>query len=354
MQKKSGVDIKNIRINSSTKSKVKKAQTKAMYRPLSQNKKSNPKIIYNNRNINYNKNNNFIKNINMNNNMNNNIKRNINRNMNINYNINRNMNYNIEKNINKNMDRDYNIIRNINKNMNSKSKRKVLVDRSENNNMILLKDREYYNNYHHNDNKNIYNNYDNKKINNYNNYYNNNKNYQNNYNNNYDNLRNNFEDYNEFPKEDNNLRNHNINLIDYNNNYNNYDNNDVIIDNKNRNESLKIISIENSENSENSENNENRNAIETTLISIRDSIYISKSKDKDKLEEIPEININGTSELEKLKTKNCTICLEDFKVKDKVIYLPCFHLFHKDCIINWVKLNSTCPLCKININENIN
>jgi len=89
------------------------------------------------------------------------------------------------------------------------------------------------------------------------------------------------------------------------------------------------------------------------LISIRDSIYVSDPKDKDKLEEIPEFNINSTTELSKLKAKNCTICLEDFKIKDKLIYLPCFHLFHKDCIVNWVKSNSTCPLCKLDINDNI-
>ncbi|MBO6088931.1 MAG: hypothetical protein J6P37_01275 [Lachnospiraceae bacterium] len=30
--------------------------------------------------------------------------------------------------------------------------------------------------------------------------------------------------------------------------------------------------------------------------------------------------------------KNCVICLEDFKNKDKAIILPCIHLFHKTCI----------------------
>ena len=101
------------------------------------------------------------------------------------------------------------------------------------------------------------------------------------------------------------------------------------------------------------DNNNRINSIQSSLISIRDSIFVSDPKEKDKLEEIPEININSTTELSKLKAKNCTICLEDFKIKDKLIYLPCFHLFHKDCIVNWVKRNSTCPLCKIDINDNI-
>ena len=90
------------------------------------------------------------------------------------------------------------------------------------------------------------------------------------------------------------------------------------------------------------------------MLSIRDSLFAGTLKEKDKLEEIPEFNINSTIELNKFKSKNCTICLEDFKVKDKLMYLPCFHLFHKDCIISWAKENSICPLCKIDINDNIN
>ena len=108
------------------------------------------------------------------------------------------------------------------------------------------------------------------------------------------------------------------------------------------------------DNNNDNRNNENRNLFETFLFSLRDSLFASSLKEKDKLEKIPEFSINSTIELNKFKSKNCTICLEDFKVKDKLIYLPCFHLFHKDCIISWAKENSICPLCKIDINDNIN
>ena len=65
---------------------------------------------------------------------------------------------------------------------------------------------------------------------------------------------------------------------------------------------------------------------------------------------------------------NCSICLEEFKVGvDKVSLTPCFHVFHYNCISEWLKKNVTkitCPNCNydmsnidkyfININKNQN
>lgn len=47
--------------------------------------------------------------------------------------------------------------------------------------------------------------------------------------------------------------------------------------------------------------------------------------------------------------KDCVICIEEFQKKDIVVSLPCLHLFHKQCIINWLKKNSSCPLCKYEV-----
>ncbi|CAI2377738.1 unnamed protein product [Moneuplotes crassus] len=52
-------------------------------------------------------------------------------------------------------------------------------------------------------------------------------------------------------------------------------------------------------------------------------------------------------------TKSCTICLDDFKQGDNIINLPCHktHIFHSQCIADWVKENNNCPLCKTPITE---
>ena len=51
----------------------------------------------------------------------------------------------------------------------------------------------------------------------------------------------------------------------------------------------------------------------------------------------------------KLPDKNCSICLNDFCVGDHISYLPCCHIYHSKCIKKWLKISSTCPLCKVEV-----
>ena len=74
------------------------------------------------------------------------------------------------------------------------------------------------------------------------------------------------------------------------------------------------------------------------------------ANDREILNNLPETQIEDVSKLSQEK-KNCVICLEDFKNHDKAIILPCIHLFHKNCIKNWLKKNNTCPICKFKLTE---
>ncbi|KAM7266043.1 hypothetical protein ACFE04_003726 [Oxalis oulophora] len=42
----------------------------------------------------------------------------------------------------------------------------------------------------------------------------------------------------------------------------------------------------------------------------------------------------------------CSICLDDFQDGLEVTHMPCNHMFHEDCIIEWLKENRLCPLCR--------
>ena len=79
-----------------------------------------------------------------------------------------------------------------------------------------------------------------------------------------------------------------------------------------------------------------------------------RATDKEIINNLPETQIEDVNKLDSEK-KNCVICLEDFKNKDKSIILPCIHLFHKNCINNWLKSKNICPICKFKLTRsNIN
>ena len=46
---------------------------------------------------------------------------------------------------------------------------------------------------------------------------------------------------------------------------------------------------------------------------------------------------------------NCVICLYDFQIGDIISSLPCCHIFHTQCIQNWLKNELNCPVCKFEV-----
>lgn len=50
--------------------------------------------------------------------------------------------------------------------------------------------------------------------------------------------------------------------------------------------------------------------------------------------------------------EDCSVCFEDIKSCEN-IKLNCGHIYHKKCIGEWMKLNSSCPMCRAEITEEV-
>ncbi|KAL2317792.1 hypothetical protein Fmac_031668 [Flemingia macrophylla] len=59
----------------------------------------------------------------------------------------------------------------------------------------------------------------------------------------------------------------------------------------------------------------------------------------------------GTTSLQRFKVMdhgkdNCIVCLEEFMNDDDAARLPCTHVSHYHCILEWFVQNGTCPVCR--------
>jgi len=47
---------------------------------------------------------------------------------------------------------------------------------------------------------------------------------------------------------------------------------------------------------------------------------------------------------------SCSICFVEYEPEEFVLQLPCNHFYHKQCIVKWLKMRSTCPNCRLDLN----
>lgn len=66
--------------------------------------------------------------------------------------------------------------------------------------------------------------------------------------------------------------------------------------------------------------------------------YGTPPAQKEAVEALPTVRIK--------ETLQCSVCLDDCEVGDEVKEMPCKHKFHSKCILPWLELHSSCPICR--------
>mmetsp|Transcript_2614 Transcript_2614/g.7176 ORF Transcript_2614/g.7176 Transcript_2614/m.7176 type:complete len:388 (+) Transcript_2614:326-1489(+) len=46
---------------------------------------------------------------------------------------------------------------------------------------------------------------------------------------------------------------------------------------------------------------------------------------------------------------HCSICLGEYEDGEKLVSLPCGHVYHDDCITSWTENHTRCPLCNLDL-----
>ena len=75
---------------------------------------------------------------------------------------------------------------------------------------------------------------------------------------------------------------------------------------------------------------------------------------QDILKNIRVINFQPVRHFSNDQEIECVICFEvmhNSEESRQVIKTPCNHYFHNNCISEWIQINNTCPVCRINFSE---
>ena len=59
------------------------------------------------------------------------------------------------------------------------------------------------------------------------------------------------------------------------------------------------------------------------------------------IESLKKVNLENGDAIER-----CSICLTEFDGDEEVSSMPCKHVYHQECLIQWLKTSHVCPLCR--------
>ncbi|CAI9773854.1 unnamed protein product [Fraxinus pennsylvanica] len=72
--------------------------------------------------------------------------------------------------------------------------------------------------------------------------------------------------------------------------------------------------------------------------------YGTPPASKSAMEGLPDIKI--MEEMLGSESSQCAVCKNSFELDEAAKQMPCKHIYHKDCILPWLELHNSCPVCR--------
>ena len=153
----------------------------------------------------------------------------------------------------------------------------------------------------------------------------------------------------------NNFNNVQNNFNNAQNNVNNAQNNNNVQNNNNNEQSNNNVQ-DNNNNTEQKKPDPKKNIFASTMPGEEDFSNLNEHdrKIRQLFLEMDEYQYKHIQKYESRKETECAICLEEFKGTDMIkAFYKCEHIFHKNCLRDWLKKQVVCPMCKHDLEEDI-
>lgn len=75
--------------------------------------------------------------------------------------------------------------------------------------------------------------------------------------------------------------------------------------------------------------------------------YGTPPASKRAIDGLPDVVI--TAEIVNSDSNSCAVCMNEFEVDSNAKQMPCKHLYHSDCLIPWLQLHNSCPVCRFEL-----
>ncbi|CAA7036456.1 unnamed protein product [Microthlaspi erraticum] len=72
--------------------------------------------------------------------------------------------------------------------------------------------------------------------------------------------------------------------------------------------------------------------------------YGTPPASKSAIDALPTVKV--TKDMLKSEMNQCAVCMDEFEDGSDAKQMPCKHVFHQDCLLPWLELHNSCPVCR--------